>query len=344
MKVIEDLLREVPGTNAHYFNLDEFSSDSGDSALYFGYNYLESGKSIESADAYRRKIYLNLTMPTEFCSHQPIDADDKFDEIYGICPYTNRWLNTIKGVSKYRNIFYPFNKRDIPPFPREKKYDVCYHGGIHGKKYIKALKIMRKFNYRFMSQTHGINRLTKKYLKYATNTNLTNREKLELISECKISICFNTFDIRGKEDIRNIKSRGNWWENEAFKHIEDLKIAPQFKSRCNEAAFSRTLNLVKKDPWNIIEYYYTPNVDFVYFEDMDELEDKIKGILNDWEHYIPMIESAYTKSLNYTTRNLFSIIENNQAWDRPNETFAQLASRHCEAPMRRGNLFNINAL
>jgi hypothetical protein len=313
VKVIKDLSIEVPGTNAHYFNLDEFSSDGGDGVLYYGYNYLESGKNSKSTGAYRRRIYLNVTMPTEFCSGQPIDADDMFDEIYGICPYTNRWLNAVKGVNKYRDIFYPFNERDVPP-PHGKKYDVCYHGGIHGEKYIRVLEIMRKFNYRFLSQTHGINKLTKKHLKYATNTDLTNREKLELISECRISICFNTFDIRNDDDIRNIQSRKNWRENKAFKNIEDLKIAPQFKSRCNEAAFSRTLNLVKKDPWNIIEYYYTPDVDFVYFEDLNVLEDTIRSILHNWERYQPMIESAYKKSLTYTTRNLFSIIENNQAW------------------------------
>jgi len=134
---------------------------------------------------------------------------------------------------------------------------------------------------------------------------------LKLISECKISICFNTFDIRNSDDLRNIKSRKSWWKNEAFKHIEDLKIVPQFKSRCNEAAFSKTLNLVKRDPWNLIEYYYTPNVDFVYFEDIDSLKDKITSILNNWENYQPMIESAYMKSLNYTTEKLYSIIKNN---------------------------------
>lgn len=313
MKVIKDLSIEVPGTNVHYFKLDELSSDDGENVLYYGHNYLETGKSIEDTDHYRRRIYLNVIRPTEFCSSLLIDADDKFDEIYTICPYTNRWLNAVKGANKYRDVFYPFNEQDIPA-PRVKKYDVCYHGGIHGRKYIKALKIMKKFNYRFMSQTHGINRLTKKYLKYATNTNLTNREKMELISECKISICFNTFDMRNKDDIRNIQSRKNWQENEAFKHIEDLKIAPQFKSRCNEAAFSRTLNLVKKDPWNIIEHYYTPDVDFVYFEDLNTLEDTIRSILHDWERYQPMIESAYNKSLNYTTQKLYSIIKNNQVW------------------------------
>ena len=313
MKVVKDLSIEVPGTNAHYFRLDELGTDDGNDVLYYGYNFLESGCDLASEGNYRRKIYLNVTMPTEFCSRQPTGADDKFDEIYGICPYTNRWLNGIKGGNKYKDIFYPFHEADIPA-PQEKLYDVCYHGGIHGDRYARMLKIMRKFNYRYMTQTHGINKITKKHLKYATNTSLTNDEKLQLISRCKISICFNTFDIRNDDDIGNVKARKNWRDNEAFRHSEDLKIAPQFKSRCNEAAFSRTLNLVKKDPWNVIERYYTPDVDFVYFEDLEELEGKIQDILNHWESYQPMIESAYRKSLNYTCRHLYRIINSNQTW------------------------------
>lgn len=315
MRVVKDLSLEVPGTNAHYFNLDEFGSETGNAVLYYGYNYLETGKFLAPEDEGRRKVYLNVTMPTEFCSPQSIGADDRFDQIYGICPYTVQWLNQVKGTNKYRAIFYPFNKKDIP-VPRLKKYDVCYHGGIHGEKYIQALKIMEKFNYRFMSQTHGINKLTEKYIKkYATNTNLSNREKIGLISECKISICFNTFDIRGKDDIRNVTSRPKWQDNPAFRHIEDLKISPQFKSRCNEAAFSRTLNLVKRDPWNLIELYYKPDVDFVYFDSMDELEHQIRYILNHWHDYEPIIENAYRKSLNYTTERMYEIIKDNLIWE-----------------------------
>ncbi len=315
MRVKKDLSVEVPGTNVHFFKLDEYASSDGDSVLYYGYNYLESGCVPEPENASRRKVYLNVTMPTEFCSGQPTGADDRFDEIYGICPYTNRWLNGIKEANRYKDIFYPFNEADIP-VEQVKRYDVCYHGGIHGEKYVRALDVMRKFNYRYMSQTHGINRLTKKHLKYATNTNLSNAEKLQLIAQCRISICFNTFDIRGDEDARNIRSRDKWWENEAFMHVEDLRIAPQFKSRCNEAAFSRTLNLVKKDPWNVIEYYYSPGIDFVYFEDLDELEEKIIEILNHWKRYQPMIESAYAKALNYTTKNLYEVIRDRQTWRR----------------------------
>jgi len=85
-------------------------------------------------------------------------------------------------------------------------------------------------------------------------------------------------------------------------------IAPQFKSRFNEAAMCRTLNLIQRDPWNVVERFYVPDVDFIYFDSNDELEDQIRDILNNWDDYQPMIESAYNKSLNYTTEKLFGII------------------------------------
>jgi len=310
MKIYKKLEIEIPGTNTHYFNLDEYSVEDSKDALYYGYTFIDNGINKELLSKHERNVYLNVTMPTEFCSTQSTYADDNFDEIYGICPYTNKWLNEIKNTNKYHTIFYPFNKNDIPK-NIEKKYDVIYHGGIHGEKYTKMIDIIKNFNYRYVSQTHGINGLTNHYLQYATNTNLTNQEKLNLISECKISICFNTFDIRNSSDIQNIKNRNDWQKNEAFKHVDDLMIAPQFKSRCNEAAFSKTLNLVKRDPWNLIEKYYETD-EFVYFDNLEELSVKINEILNNWENYLPIVEKAYIKSLNYTTENLYNIIKNKE--------------------------------
>jgi hypothetical protein len=173
MRVIKNLSIEIPGTNTHYFGLDEFSQDDRQQVLLYGYTNLENDYEFNKIKNYKRKIYLNVTMPTEFCSSQSTYADDKFDEIYGICPLTVKWLNEIKNVSKYKSIFYPFNEKDIPN-TQLKLYDVCYHGGIHGSLYTECLEIMSNFNYRYMTMTHGINDLTTKNLHRATNLNLTN--------------------------------------------------------------------------------------------------------------------------------------------------------------------------
>lgn len=310
MKVVKKLSIEIPGTNTHYFNLDNHNDQESKECLFYGYTFLENGIDLNLLKQNKRNVYLNVTMPTEFCGPQPTDADDNFDEIYSICPYSNKWLNEIKNTNKYKTIFYPFNKNDIP-ITTEKKYDVIYHGGLHGKKYVDMLKILSNYNYRYLTQTHGINPLTHSMLGYATNTNLTNEEKIKIISESKISICFNSFEVRGNSDLHNIKSRKDWQKNEAFKHVDDLKIIPQLKSRCNEAAFSRTLNLVQRDPWNIIERYYNED-EFVYFDSIIDLPEKIDYILNNWSDFTPMIEKAFNRSLEYTTENLYKIIKNKE--------------------------------
>ena len=317
MKVYEKLNIEIPGTNTHYFNLSEFSKNNSEDALYLGYTFLEQKTPYEYLKKHKRNIYLNVTSPTEFCGPTPKPWETPFDEVWSICPYSNQWHNIMLGQNKYRNIFYPINKRDFPPIT-DKEYDVIYHGGLHGEKYVNMLMTMKKFNYRYASQTQGINSLTADNLVHATNLNLTNKEKFELISKCKISICYNTFEVRNERDRQHIKSREGWEKNEAWKHIDDLGIIPQFKSRCNEAAASRTLNLVKRDPWNIIETYYTPGDDFVYFDSNDELKDQIDKILNNWSSYEKIIKNAYNKALRYTTENLMEIIDGGAEWKPEN--------------------------
>jgi hypothetical protein len=309
MRIIENLKLEIPGTNTHYFNLNEFNQESTENILCMGYTFLEDGIPNGLLEGYKRKIYLNVTAPTEFYSSLPPEADSGFNEVYSICPYSNKWLNEVTDSKKYKTIFYPFNKKDIPD-NCEKIYDVIYQGGLHGEKYVQMLEIIKNYNYRYLSLNYGINQLTQNYLHYATNPNLSNEDKLKVVSQTKISICFNTVEIRNDQK-HYVKSRKDWWKNKAFSHIDTNNLIPQFKSRCNEAAFCKTLNLVMRDSWNIIENYYDKD-EFVYFDTIEELPNKIDEILKNWDKYIPMVEKAYKKSLNYTTENLYKIIKNNE--------------------------------
>lgn len=308
MRIIENLSIEIPDTNTHHFKLSEFNQEHSDDILCLGYTFLENGVPSGLLDNYKRKIYLNVTSPTEFYGPQPIDADTQFNEVYSICPYSNDWLNGIVGYEKYKTVCYPYNENDIPT-NNEKIYDVIYHGGLHGDKYVRMLEVIKNFNYRYLSLNHGINHQTKDYLHYATNLNLTNKEKINVISQTKISICFNNVEVRN-DQIPYLKSKKDWWKNEAFSHIDTLGLVPQFKSRCNEAAFSKTLNLVMRDPWNIIEKFYDRD-EFVYFNNVEELPQIITNILNDWNSYIPIINKAFNRSLNYTTKNIINKIKNN---------------------------------
>lgn len=305
MKIINNLKIEIPDTNTYYFDLQDYSIENSDTVLIYGYDTLENPPEI--LNKYKIKKYLNVTMPTEFLSDQDIFLDDRFDKIYSICPYSCDWLNKIKNTNKYEFIWYPFNKKYIPS-KTEKKYDVCYHGGIHGIKHIEMLDIIKNFNYRYMSMTNGINFLTINKLNYATDLDLKNIEKLLRVSESKISICYHNLPCY-PHHVDNIKAKINWQTNECFNQIGITNDIPQLKSRFIEASLCRTLNLVEKDNWNIIEKLYTPNEHFIYFENNNDLADKIETIINNYEDYVEIIEKSFWHSYNnYCTDSLIKKI------------------------------------
>jgi|TARA_R110002012_G_scaffold3960_1_gene18319 hypothetical protein len=312
MKIHQDLSIEIEGTNTHYFDLKDFESQDDSTALYYGYNFICNQAHPNLLEKYKKNIYLNVVPPTEFCGPYNIKDEDRFDSIYSICPFTVKWLNGLKKTNKYKKIWYPFHSKYIPSHGN-KKYDVCYHGGIHGSKYIEMLDILSQFNYRYMTMTHGINHITQAQVHRATDLNLSHQKKMEKISECKISVCYNNFPIRNEIDLQNIKIQPEWYENEAFSHAASDGILPQLKSRFIEACFAKTLNLVQRDPWNVIEEWYEPNVHFIYFNDNQDLQIKIKEIIESFKQYQTIIDAAYKHSLdNYTCENLIKHIKQNE--------------------------------
>tara|TARA_A100001391_G_C5081644_1_gene280117 strand:- start:3752 stop:4705 length:954 start_codon:yes stop_codon:yes gene_type:complete len=315
MLILEDLSAEIPDTNSYHWDLKSLSnSENKDSVLMYGYNCTQNQQFHKISSEYGRKIFFNNWAPCEFSQFKDhnnknaIDYDEKFNEIYSICPYTSEWLNKKQLGRKYKEIFYPFNKNIIPD-TFEKKYDVIYHGGLHGQEHIDCLETMISYNYRYCSMTDYINQRTIAFLPYATNTNLQFQEKINLVAKTKISICYNLVHIN-PEHIPAIKSYEKWQENEAFSEVEGWNVKPQFKTRMHEAAISRTVNLVMKDNWNVAERYYKPNEDFLYFEDKKDLRNKIDDVLNNWKDYENMIENAYNKAMNYTTEKFVEKIRN----------------------------------
>lgn len=317
MLILGDLSAEVPDTNAFHWNLEELSNDADlESALIYGYNASDNEQFFDRLKDYKRKIYFNNWAPCEFAQQRTkqYDAFKKehfFDQIYSICPYSNKWLNMLGFDREYKDIFYPFHKSLVPE-NHEKEYDVIYHGGIHGQEHINCLRVMLNFNYRYCTMSRHINELTARCAtSAATDADLSFQEKINLIAKTKISVCYNLVHI-SQQDIPVIKSYDEWQENEAFSEVGGWNVMPQFKTRMHEAAFSRTLNLVLKDRWNIAERYYEPEKEFIYFENADDLYNKIKMVLNDWGDYQDVIENAYNRSMQYTTNRFVETIEENK--------------------------------
>ena len=128
---------------------------------------------------------------------------------------------------------------------------------------------------------------------------LTNDEKLVELSKCRSSLSFNMIYM-SPSSIKN--------DGDAFMHFED-GIMPQFKVRTHEIASCKSLMIVKKDPWNLVEDFYTPDKEFIYFEDFNELNDILDDVNSNFKNYRDIIEAAYQRSLNYTVEKIYRYIQ-----------------------------------
>jgi len=222
-------------------------------------------------------------------------------------------MNSIYGWEKYKSIFYPFNKNIIPK-NQEKIYDVIYHGGIHGQDQINCLESMSKFNYRYLTMTNHINQLTMKYLSFATNVNLPFQTKIDFVAMSRVSVCYNLLQY-SERHINAIRSYDSWEQNEANKEIGKQNVSPQFKTRMHEGAISKTLNVIKRDKWNLAELYYEPEKEFLYFDTHEELERIIADVKSNWGKYQDIVESAYNKAMRYTTDKFVEVIKSGEKWN-----------------------------
>ena len=188
-----------------------------------------------------------------------------------ILPYVDKIFTicppSITGRDKRQSAFFPTNIKMVP-ISMEKKYDVIYTGYADAPHIDLILSAMQNFNYRFVSFKEGYP---------VTNTNTTYQEKLNLIANSKCCV------------VHNLTSTGT----------------PQLKSRPFEAAFCKSLMLVYKDDFNIIEEWFTPDEDFLYFSTEEELKNIISDALQNYERYSTIIYNAFNKAINNYTIEKF---------------------------------------
>lgn len=303
MKVLKDFRLSYPQDPTRFFEFEEFEKEAGDFALIEG--LFDSAKLKIMKE--NKVVYLEFEEPNRFCSKDYLlnnKNNDEFYKIFSICPFTTDWLNKKHKNNKRTAVFFPFNKKHIPQ-PKEKNFDVIYTGHVVHKEILNLARTISKFNYRFVSASEN---------KLVTDCNVSYKEKLDLIARSKIMIVHNLLYL-SKEPLNNVLKIKDYRENEAFKLIpkkyaglkriiKGIEV-PQLKSRAFEAAFSKTLILCRKDDFNIIEKYFKPNEEFLYYE-KNNLKTKITEILDNYESYKEIIENAYYRAVKeYTTEAFF---------------------------------------
>lgn len=292
-----------------FFDFDRFANQCGDFVLIEGAfekaaqweQFCLSDEELTRVKA-KKIIRLEFEEPNKFFIGDDSDGYDKdFYRIFTLCPYTSEWLNTKHNIIKRVPIFFPFNEEHIPT-PKTKKYDIIYTGHIVSPKLLQELEIMANFKYRFVSNsTHSL----------VTNHSATYTEKMDLIAKTKITLVHNLLYPTSKH-IKQIWRFQGWQNNHAFdliprpsqlwRRMTDRNVVvPQLKSRVFEAAFGRSLILCKRDPFNVIDRYFMPDKEFVYYDE-GHFKEKVSDILANYHDYEPIIEQAYKRAIeNYTT-------------------------------------------
>ena len=126
-----------------------------------------------------------------------------------------------------------------------------------------------------------------------------------------------TIPIDDKYCFLNVWKYKEWAANKAFADIPTgfMRLAkrlltgpeievPQLKSRIFEAAFCRSLILCKKDNFNVIEKYFMPGEEFVYYEE-GRLVETVNKVLTNYDAYLSVIENAYNRAVKQYTTNAF---------------------------------------
>ena len=303
MRVVKEGRTSYLQDPTRYFNFERFADLCGDYILIEG---LFDFKLLGSQSLKNSKVvYLEFEEPNRFlvqeASFNHIPYEDSFDKIFTICPYTAAWLNREYNNNKRTPVYFPFNENNIPP-KTDKVYDIIYTGHIVSPSLEKMIGRVTKYKYCLVSNSsHPL----------VTHKGVSYHEKLKLISKSRITLTHNLLYLNS-EHIYNVNRVNNFRSNEAFKYIPDMNLfdkkdatIPQLKSRLFEAAFCRSLILCRRDPWNIVESYFKPDSEFIYYDD-DNFEEKVEHILSNYEEYLPVINNAYERGVNsYTTERFF---------------------------------------
>tara|TARA_B100001564_G_scaffold270653_1_gene232277 strand:+ start:14851 stop:15804 length:954 start_codon:yes stop_codon:yes gene_type:complete len=305
MKIIADWSDDSNWGVVPYMHesLKELCDESQTEVLMNGAAWIYRHNIKEPFKDYKRRCLLALWSPCEFTAKKDyyhFDHYDFFTDVYCVCPLTCKFMNEHYGYEKFKYIPYPYTNRSVTEFG-DYDADCSWMGSIHGDDHIKAVEVMEKFKYKFMtSQRNTWMRHPYEFNK-CTHVMLSNDEKLKQLSKCRSSLSFNMIYMSPA----SIENNG-----ESFSKFKE-GIMPQFKVRSHEITSSKSLMIVKKDPWNLVEDFYEPGKEFVYFENFKQLEEIIEDVSKNFHNYEHIIEAAYVKSKNYTVENIYRYIQTN---------------------------------
>mgnify|MGYP003135919426 FL=1 len=308
MHIVFDFSHETPGGLVQYINesLLEFDDPSSDHVLMNGLACARSKEIQERYKDRKRKSLLALWSPCEFLESPALplttifDWYAYFDDVYCVCPFTVKYMNSLYDEDKFKYIPYPFTNYSCSP-DWNKEYTSSWFGGVHGSDHMHGINEITKHKYKFLTKQQFNSPVV-------THFDVSTEQKFIEINECKSSLSFNL--LYPSSSLLEQNSHFVRDNKGAFSHAQDM-IAPQFKVRTHEIASVGALILCKKDPWNLIEDFYNEGAEYVSFSTFEELRELLKDISANWDNYVSIAKAGYSKSQFYTIEKMINYIENN---------------------------------
>jgi len=309
MKVVKHFGGDAPYGIIPYIQtiFDKLSDENSNDLFFNGVQFIDAPYMLGQYEETGRRALLAHWSPCEFLvtpNYYYLDAYEHFTEVYCVCPFTCDFMNKYYGYEKFIYVPYPYTNHTLKSFG---EYDAVssWFGSINGDEHVGAIDVISKFPYKYItSQQNTWLHHPYEYNK-CTHVNISTEDKLKEVSKCKSSLTFNKL-YKSPNSQYNPGIEGN--KLKIWEHKSE-EILPQFKVRTHEIATCKSLILCKKDPWNLIEDFYEPDKDFIYFDNLSELEDILHDVDTNFEKYVPIIESAYHTVQKYSVENFFEFVK-----------------------------------
>jgi len=299
MIVVHKKIGEYPDVINSYYELERFSDGNRDKVFFQGYLTSRDEPLKEIYKDITMRIYLNLEAPCAFASTvTSLQEQSYFTHVYTLCPYTCEFMNSHQSTTKFVPIPFPFRGSCFDELDTNKTLDVIYMGTMMCQEHADIIELMKPYNYNFASIYPAGN---------PTMCNVSSQEKWQTLAKTKASVAINMCPLE-EHHINYIKSNEHWHKIEAFNNMK-YGYMPQFKPRVIEAMCTKTVNLVKRDPWNVIENWFEEGKHFVYWDDISDLQAKMKDVTENYHNYESMVESAYERVQDFEIYKMFDIMK-----------------------------------
>lgn len=289
MKVVDSkYFVNHPEDPANHLNLKKFEGIP----TLTDYMFAPAGTSLKLFEEYDNVVLMLFEEPNDFwVPHVEETVRKNYNKIHKLisnCPYSTKYFNELYGSDKRIYGHNMFNMENVP-VDFTKHYDVFFTGHVFYDFIEGMVRVVEKFNNAIVSFNYGRNR------------SATFKEKLQFNANSKISVVFNCLN-----ETSGIPMDEKFPKHEAFKNLKKCKFIPQVKTRTLEAAACKTVILCHFEEFRLIETMFTPDKDFIYWYNNDDLEEKIREVLKNYDKYTHLAENAYqTLSNNWTTYHFF---------------------------------------